>query len=117
MADICSKEELFRKCAGKYLLVKFEIGGADCSERYVNGWKDRSLYMYFDISEDGRFVLRACGGGKEKEYEYFLDPVEMKYYLKPDHTGTGTPITIKNGVLTEQSEDHLMVYELTDELD
>lgn len=52
----------------------------------------------------------------EKEYEYFLDPAEMKYHLKADHSDEGTSITIENGVITEQTEDHLMVNELTDEL-
>ena len=40
----------------------------------------------------------------------------MRYYLKPDHSDEGIPITIENGVITEETEDHLMIYELTDEL-
>ena len=54
---------------------------------------------------------------KENAYEYFLDPQEMKYYLKPDHSGQGTAIRIENGVITEESENHLRVYERTGELD
>ena len=52
----------------------------------------------------------------EKEYEYFFDPDDMKYYLKAAHSDEGTAITIENGVITEQTKDHLMVYELTDGL-
>jgi len=41
----------------------------------------------------------------------------MKYHLKADFSDEGTPITIENGVITEETKDHLMVYELTDELE
>ena len=46
------KEEWFRQHAGRYHLVKFVIGGNDCSEAYVNGWKDKNLYMLFEITEE-----------------------------------------------------------------
>ena len=74
------------------------------------------MYMFFEITEDGRFCLKVHTPGADKEYEYFLDPLKMRYYLKADHSDAGTPITIMDGVLTEETEDHLMVYELTDEL-
>ena len=102
---------------GKYRLVKFEIGGGDASEKYIEGWKDKSFYMYFEITEDGRLTLTAHAGGKEKVYTYYLDPVQMKYYLKADHSDAGIPITIENGIITEKAETHVMVYEITDELD
>lgn len=92
------------------------IGDNDCSLAYVNGWKDKSLYMFFEITSDGKFFLTAHTGMGEKEYEYFLDTAEMKYHLKADHSDEGTSITIENGVITEQTKDHLMVYELTEEL-
>ena len=111
------KEELFRQYAGKYRLVKFVIGGNDCSEAYAAGWKDKSLYMFFEITADGKFFLNAHSSGAEKKYEYFFDPVEMRYHLKADCSDEGTAVTIGNGVLTEETGDHLMVYELTDELD
>ena len=41
----------------------------------------------------------------------------MKYYLKEDHSDKGTSISIENGVLTEETEDHLMIYELANERD
>ena len=110
-------EEFYKKYAGKYHLVKFIIGGGDASDRYIEGWEDKSFYNYFEITDDGKFTMIAHAGGKEKAYEYFLDPQEMKYYLKPDHSGQGTAIRIENGVITEESENHLMVYERTDELD
>lgn len=111
------KEELFRQYAGRYRLIKFVIGGGDASEKYINGWKDKSFYMFFEITEDGQFSLKVHAGGKEKMYRYFLDPEQLKYYPKADHSDKGTPITIENGVLTEESENHLMVYEITNELD
>ena len=111
------KEELFKQYAGKYRLIQFVIGGSDVSEKYINGWKDKSFYMFFEITEDGQFTLKAHAGGKEKVYKYFLDPEQMKYYLKADHSDEGTPITIEDGKLTEESENHLMVYKITDELD
>lgn len=110
-------EEFIKIHAGKYRLTKFIIGGGDASDRYIEGWKDKSFYTYFEITETGNLYLKAHAGGKEKVYEYFLDPKEMKYYLKPDHSGQGIAISIENGVLKEESENHLMIYELTDELD
>lgn len=88
------------------------IGGNDLSPAYEKGWKDRSLYMFLEITEDGGFSLTAHTGAAEKKYEYFLDPGEMKYYLKEDRSDKGTSISIENRVLTEETEDHLMVYEL-----
>lgn len=41
----------------------------------------------------------------------------MKYHLKADRSDEGIPVSIKDGVLIEETADHLMVYELTDELD
>ena len=41
----------------------------------------------------------------------------MKYYLKEDHSDAGTRIMIEDGVLTDETDNYLMVYELTDELD
>jgi len=38
------KEELFKQYAGKYRLIKFVIGGSDASDKYINGWKDKSFY-------------------------------------------------------------------------
>ena len=110
-------EEFIKKYAGKYRLVKFLIGGADASDRYTEGWKDKSFYMYFEITGTGQLFLKAHAGDVEKVYEYYLYPKEMKYYFKPDHSGQGTAISIENGVLKEESENHLMLYELTDELD
>lgn len=111
------KKDFFEKYAGKYRLVKFIIGGGDASDRYIEGWKDKSFYTYFEITEEGKFLMKAHAGGKEKVYEYFVDAQEMKYYLKPNHSGQGTSFRIENGVITEESDNHLMVYELTDELD
>ena len=110
-------EELFKQYAGKYRLIKFIIGGSDASEKYINGWEDKSFYMFFEITEDGQFALKTRAGGNEKVYKYYLDPGQMKYYLKADHSDMGTPITIKNGILTDESENYQMVYEITDELD
>lgn len=110
-------EEFFRRYAGKYRLVKLVLAGADCSEAYNAGWNDKSLYMFIEIGEDGSFVLKVRSGSKEKRFTYHLDPSEMKYYLTADHSGVGMPITIENGILTDEADDHLMVYELTDELD
>ncbi len=107
----------FGQYAGKYRLVKVVIGGKDCSEAYVAGWKDKSMYMFFEITADGKFYLKARTSAAKKDYEYFLDPEEMKYHLKADFSDEGMPITIGNGVLMEETKDHLMVYELTDELD
>lgn len=117
MAELYSKQEFFQRFAGKYRLVKFVIGNNDCSEAYTNGWKDRSFYMFFEITADGKFSLKAHAGGNDKEYVYFFDPSEMKYYQKEDHSDGGTPLTIENGTITEKTADHLMVYERTDELD
>lgn len=111
------KDELFEKYAGRYRLVKFVIGGADRSEMYANGWTDKSLYMYFEITAEGQFCLKAHAGGVDKEYKYYLDPLEMKYYLKEDHSDAGTRITIEGGILTDETDNYLMVYERTDELD
>ncbi len=61
--------------------------------------------------------MTAHTGMEEKKYEYFLDPVEMKYHLKEDCSDEGISVIIGNGVLREEAKDHLMVYELTDELD
>ena len=110
------KEELFKQYAGKYRLIKFVIGGSDASEKYINGWKDKSFYMFFEITEDGQCTLKTHADGNEKVYKYFLDPMQMKYYLKADHSDKGTPITIRNGILTDESENYLMVYEITDKL-
>ena len=115
--DQMIREELFKEYSGKYRLVKMVIGGNDVSEAYANGWKDKSLYMFFEITADGRFFLKAHAGAVEKEYEYFFDPVEMKYYLKEDCSDEGTLIRIGKGLLTEETKDHLMVYQLTEELD
>ena len=112
-----NKEEFFKQHTGRYRLIKMVIGGNDCSDTYVSGWEDKSLYMYLEITEDGKFLLKAHGGGMDKEYEYFFNHTEMKYYLKPDYSDAGTPITIKYGVITEETDNHLMVYELTNELD
>lgn len=109
--------EFFRQHSGKYRLVKLVLAGADCSETYAAGWKDKSLYMYMEIGEDGSFCLKVRSGSNEKTFTYYLDPSEMKYYLTADHSGVGMPITIENGILTDEAEDHLMVYELTDGLD
>lgn len=79
------------------------------------GWKDQSLYMFIGITEDGGFSLTAHAGGSEKKYVYFFDPEEMKYFLKEEHSDKGTSISIENRVLTEETEDHLMVYELANE--
>ena len=112
-----TKEEFYNQYAGRYRLVKMVIGGNDCSEAYTNGWKDKSMYMLFEISADGKFALRAHTPLGEKEYTYFFDPAEMKYHLKADFSDAGTSVIIENGVITEETADHLMVYELTDELD
>ena len=111
------KEEFFKEYAGKYRLIKFVVGGTDCSETYINGWKDKSMYIFFNISADGKFIMKVHTPAAEKEYEYFLDTEEMKYYTKADKSDDGTPINIENGILKEETKDHLMVYELTDELD
>ena len=39
----------------------------------------------------------------------------MRYHLKEDMSDEGTPVTIEDGVLTEKTADHLMVYRLTEE--
>ncbi len=111
------KEGWFSQHAGRYRLVKIVIGGNDCSEAYANGWKDKSMYMYFEITADGKFLLKVHTAAAEKEYEYFFDPSEMRYHLKADHSDEGIPVAVGNGIITEETKDHLMVYELTDELD
>ena len=111
-----NKEEWFVKNAGRYRLIRMVIGGNDLSDAYTNGWKDKSMYMFMEITADGRFFLKAHTPMGEKVYEYFFDPEEMKYYLKADRSSEGTPISIDNGLLTEETNNHLMVYELTDEL-
>ena len=73
--------------------------------------------MFIGITEDGGFSLTAHAGGSEKKYIYFFDPEEMKYFLKEEHSDKGTSISIENGVLTEETEDHLMIYELANERD
>lgn len=93
------------------------IGKNDLSEAYAKGWRDKSLYMYFEITEDGQFSLKAHTGAAEKEYVYYFNTEKMEYYLKEGGSDKGIPIKIENGVITEKTEDHLMVYELTDELD
>lgn len=102
---------------GRYRLVKMVLGGADVSKAYADGWADKSLYMFFEITADGRLLLTAHTAVAEKVYEYYLDPADMRYHLTADLSDEGTPITIEDGVLTEETADHLMVYELTDELD
>ncbi len=109
-------EDFFRRHAGKYRLTRFEIGGGDCSAAYVSGWADKSFYMYFEITEDGRLILHAYAGGKDKQYAYHYDPAAMEYHVKADRSDRGTPLVAENGTLVEKTEDHLMVYELTDEL-
>ena len=89
--------------------MKFVIGGADRSEMYADGWADKSLYMYFEITAEGKFCLKAHAGDVDKEYKY--------YYLKEDRSDAGTRIMIGDGVLTDETDNYLMVYELTDELD
>ena len=111
-----NKEELLKQYAGKYRLIEIVIGGNDCSEAYANGWEDKSMYMFIEITEDGRFFLKVHTVLAEKEYEYYFDPVEMKYHMEADWSDEGIPITINDGVLREETKDHLMVYELTDEL-
>lgn len=110
------KEEFFRQYAGRYRLVRMVIRGNDVSQTYENGWKDKSLYLFIEITAEGGFSLTAHAGGADKQYPYFFEPEEMKYYLSADHSDKGTAITIENGVLTEETEDHLMVYELTEDL-
>lgn len=110
-------KEFFREYAGKYRLVQFVIGNNDLSEAYTNGWKDKSFYMAFEITEEGRFALKAHTPMGNKEYEYFFDPAEMRYYQNEDRSDEGIPVTIENGVLTEETKDHLMIYRLTHELD
>ena len=73
--------------------------------------------MFIEITEDGQFSLKAHTGAAEKEYKYYFDTEKMEYHLKEDGSDKGMAITIENGVITEKTEDHLMVYELTDELD
>ena len=102
--------------AGTYRLVKMVITGVDMSEAYVNGWADKSLYMLFEITPEGRLLFTAHKGDAEKVYEYYLDPADMKYYTTPDHVREGIQIRIEDGVLTEESPNHLMVYVRTDEL-
>ncbi len=41
----------------------------------------------------------------------------MKYYLKEDHSDAGTQIMIEDGMIYEEDENHMMIYEMTDELD
>ena len=53
------KEELFKQYAGKYRLIKVVIGGSDASDKYINGWKDKSFYMFFEIAEDGQCTLKT----------------------------------------------------------
>ena len=102
---------------GTYRLVKMVITGMDMSEAYVNGWDDKSLYMLFEITPDAKILFTAHKDGAEKVYVYYLDPEEMKYYTTPDHEREGIQIRIEDGVLTEESPNHLMVYVLTDETD
>lgn len=95
------KNEYFYKYnAGKYRLIKFVIRGNDCSEKYANGCKNKSMYMFSDITYDGQFSLKVHSGGADKEYKYFLDTEEKKYHLKADYSDEGIPIMIENGVLT-----------------
>ena len=56
----------------------------DCSDTYVNGWKDKSMYMFFEITSDGKLFLKAHTNAAEKAYEYFLDPAEMRYYKEEE---------------------------------
>ncbi|MBQ6595253.1 MAG: hypothetical protein IJH78_06335 [Clostridia bacterium] len=70
--------------------------------------------MFIEITADGSFFMQIHTPAGEKRYDYFPDPAEMRYYLKEDRSDGGTPFTIENGVLTEETGDHLMVYELTD---
>ncbi len=109
--------DFYHRYAGRYRLVRIEIGGADCSETFTKGWEDRSMYMFLEITNDGRFSLRAHRGDAEKEYRYYFEPSEMKYYLKEDHIDAGTEIMIEDGMIYEEDDNHTMVYELTDELD
>ncbi len=50
----------------------------------------------------------------EKVYEYYLDPKEMKYYLKPDHSGQGTAISIENGVIRENEKGEILLQKRCD---
>lgn len=110
-----SKEELFGRYAGKYILEKLVIGGNDLSEAYVKGWRDRSLYMLFEITPGGKCFLKAHSATAEKKYEYYFDPCSMRYHLKEDMSDEGTHIMIEDGLLTEDASDHLMAYRLTGE--
>ena len=112
-----TEESPLAQYVGKYRLVKMVITGMDMSEAYVNGWADKSLYMLFEITADGRILFTAHKEGAEKVFKYYLDPEEMKYYTTPDHAREGIQIKIEDGVLTEESPNHLMVYVRTDELD
>lgn len=49
-------EESFRLNTGKYRLTKIVISGNDFSEAYANGWMDKSLYMFVEITADGKFL-------------------------------------------------------------
>ena len=111
-----NKEEFFKQYTGRYRLTKIVIGTKDCSEPYTNGWKDKSLYMYLEITPDERFFLKLHTNNGEKEYNYFFDAENMKYHMKEDLSDAGTPIRIENGIITEETNDHLMIYELTEEL-
>ena len=112
-----NKEEFYKKYAGKYHIVQFVIMGNDNSAAYIEGWKDKSLYLFYEITEDGQFGMTARSGEVEKRYQYYLNPEEMKYYTQANFSGTGVPFTIENGVFREETPDHLMVFELTSELD
>lgn len=96
--------------------MKMVMGGNDLSAAYAAGWTDRSLYMFLEITEDGKFLMTAHTMAGDRQYEYFLDPETMKYHLKADHSDAGISVSIENGAITEETADHLMVYERTDEL-
>jgi len=109
-----NREVFFRQFAGRYRLTRFVVGGNDLSEMITKGWENKSLYMIFEITEDGQFKMKAHRGAEEKEYEYYPDPAAMRYHLKADLSDEGTPFTIENGVFREETKDHIMVYELID---
>ena len=57
--------------------------------------------MFFEITADGRLILSAHAGGKDKQCEYFYDAAAGEYHMKPDFSDNGIPLAIEDGALVE----------------
>ncbi len=91
---------------GKYLLTTYIESGEDQSEIYRNGWEDKSLYMYYEITPDGQLVMYSVVRGEKEEHP----GLALKEALASE------TIRLEAGRITVTLDDTTMVFEKTDEI-